>query len=196
MGLGILLMKCVILLFFSLPVYAQTWFSNVTVQPAVNSCSIGWTTAVPTIAHIEYGLAPGAYTKTNTDSTQFWKSKTEIFSGLTPNTTYHFKIVAADTTKDWITSVDYVCKTNSSTTTTGHSVNLNWRASTSTGVAGYNVYRSTVSGGYYALLGNVSGFTYSDQSVQSGTTYFYAVKAVSSSGLLSTFSNQVQAVIP
>jgi hypothetical protein len=194
--LGILLMRCLILLFFSLPIYAQTWFSSININPAFYSCSIGWTTAVPTIAHIEYGLAPGAYTKTNTNSTQYWKNKTEVISGLTPGTIYHFRIAAADASKDWIKSLDYVCKTKSATTATSHSVNLNWHASTSTGVTGYNVYRSTISGGYYAFVGKVSSLTYSDHNVQSGTTYFYTVKAVSSSGLLSVFSNQVQAAIP
>ena len=63
-------------------------------------------------------------------------------------------------------------------------------------MTGYNVYRSSVSGGYYGLLGNVSGITYTDKNVQSGATYFYVLKAVNTFGLLSAFSNQVQAKIP
>ncbi|HJT69596.1 MAG TPA: hypothetical protein VJ731_05325 [Terriglobales bacterium] len=189
-------MKFTVLLFLCLPACAQTWFTNVTIKPAANSCSIGWTTAVPTIAHVEYGTAAGSYTKTNADSANYWRSKTELISGLTPSTTYHFKIVASDTSKNWITSLDYTCRTAKSQTAGAHSVKLNWRASTSGGVTGYQVYRSTISGGYFGLLGSVSGLAYTDQSVQSGKTYFYALKSVNSAGALSSFSNQVQAVIP
>ncbi len=189
-------MKIIALLFLCLPACAQTWFTNVSAKPTKNSCSIGWTTAVPTVAHIEYGTAAGSYNKTNADSTQYWRTKTELISGMTPGTTYHFKIVASDTSKNWITSLDYTCTTTKSTTASGHSVKLNWRASSSGGVTGYQVYRSTISGGYFGLLGSVAGLAYTDQSVQSGKTYFYAIKSVNSAGLLSPFSSQVRAAIP
>ncbi len=189
-------MKFTVLLFLCLPACAQTWFSNVTIKPSQNSCSIGWTTAVPTIAHIEYGRTAGSYTNTNANSTQYLRSKTESISGLTAGTIYHFRIVAADTKKDWIKSLDFTCTTNKSTTATGHSVKLNWGASSSSGVTAYNVYRSTISGGYFGLIGSVAALTYTDKSVQSGKTYFYAVKALNKAGVLSSFSNQVAVVIP
>ena len=77
-----------------------------------------------------------------------------------------------------------------------HNVSLTWVASTST-VSGYHVYRGTQSGGPYTLInsGLVSGTTYTDSTVQSGTTYFYVVTAVDSSGNESAFSNEVQAVV-
>src|SRR5205809_5935421 len=99
-------MKFAIVLFLCLPACAQTWFTNVTKTPTANSCAIGWTTAVPTIAHIEYGLAAGSYTKSSTDSTAYWRSKTTTISGLTAGTTYHFRVVASDASKDWIKSLD------------------------------------------------------------------------------------------
>jgi fibronectin type 3 domain-containing protein len=187
-------MKFTIVLFLCLPAFAQTWFTNVTKSPTSNSCSIGWTTAVPTIAHIEYGLVAGSYTKSNPDSTQYWRSKTATISALTAGTTYHFRIVAADVTKDWIRSLDYTCTT--ATTTAQHSVKLNWQASSSTGVTGYNVYRSTISGGYYALLASAVGLTFTDSAVQSGAIYYYVVRAITSAGQQSTYSNQAKAVIP
>jgi hypothetical protein len=78
-----------------------------------------------------------------------------------------------------------------------HSVALTWNASTST-VAGYNVYRSTVSGGSYAKINSslVAALNYTDSTVQSGTTYYYVTTAVDSSGNESVFSNQVSATIP
>jgi hypothetical protein len=187
-------MKFAIVLFLCLPGCAQTWFSNVTKNPTANSCAIGWTTAVPTIAHIEYGLATGSYTKSSANSTQYWRSKTMTISGLTARTTYHFRIAAADTSNDWTRSLDYTCTT--ATTAAQHSVKLNWQASIGTGVTGYKIFRSTISGGYYALLASAAGLTYSDTAVQSGSTYYYVVAAINSAGLQSKYSNQVNAVIP
>ena len=80
---------------------------------------------------------------------------------------------------------------------TAHSVGLAWNASTST-VAGYNVYRSTVSGGPYTKinLSLVAVLNYTDSTVQSGATYFYVTTAVDSIGNESTYSNEASAVIP
>lgn len=96
--------------------------------------------------------------------------------------------------------------TNSPTTVTlsgtgvqpvSHSVTLTWTASTST-VAGYNVYRSTVSGGPYTKLNltPVAATTYTDTTVQSGMTYFFVVTSVDSSGVESANSTEVSAAIP
>jgi fibronectin type 3 domain-containing protein len=76
-------------------------------------------------------------------------------------------------------------------------VALNWNASSST-VAGYNVYRGTVSGGPYAKINSslVVVLDYTDSNVQSGTTYYYVTTAVDSSGNESVFSNEVPATIP
>jgi len=65
-------------------------------------------------------------------------------------------------------------------------------------VAGYNVYRSTVSGsGYVKLNGSlISGLAYSDSNVQNATTYYYVTTAVDSAGTESAYSNQVSAAIP
>jgi hypothetical protein len=188
-------MKFIIVLFLCLPACAQTWFGKVTKKPTPTSCAIGWTTAVPTIAHIQYGLTAGSYTHSNANSAQYLRSKTETISGLKPGTTYHFKIVAADSSHDWVHSLDFTC-TTTKTTTANHSVKLNWQASRSSGVNGYEVYRSTISGGYYGLLGKVAGLTYTDQTVQPGVAYFYAVKAINTAGRLSSFSNQIRALIP
>jgi hypothetical protein len=82
--------------------------------------------------------------------------------------------------------------------TVPHSVTLSWAASSSAGVAGYNVYRSTVSGRSYARItsspdGNLS---YTDSTVSAGQSYFYVVTAVDRTGAESTYSNQAQAVVP
>ena len=78
-----------------------------------------------------------------------------------------------------------------------HSVTLTWTASTST-VTGYNVYRSTVSGGPYTKLTSppVAPLTYVDSAVQAAQTYYYVVTSVDSSGVESTDSAEVSATVP
>jgi hypothetical protein len=81
---------------------------------------------------------------------------------------------------------------------TAHSVALNWAASSSSGVTGYYVYRSTVSGSSYTRITSsvVNALKYTDATVSSGETYYYVVTAVNSSGAESGQSAQVDAVIP
>lgn len=78
-----------------------------------------------------------------------------------------------------------------------HSVSLNWNASSSA-VSGYNVYRSTVSGGPYTKMNSslIGGLTSTDSTVQSAIKYYYVTTAVDSSGLESAYSNEVPATIP
>jgi fibronectin type 3 domain-containing protein len=84
------------------------------------------------------------------------------------------------------------------TVTQSHTVALAWIASVTTTVTGYNVYRTTTSGSGYVRINPapVSLLTYTDASVQNGTTYYYVTTAVDSNGLESSFSNQATAVIP
>jgi fibronectin type 3 domain-containing protein len=65
-------------------------------------------------------------------------------------------------------------------------------------VAGYNIYRSTVSGGPYAKINSslVAALDYTDSTVQSGTTYYYVATAADSSGNESVFSNEISFTIP
>jgi hypothetical protein len=79
-----------------------------------------------------------------------------------------------------------------------HSVTLTWNASTST-VAGYNVYRSTVKGRDYVKINAalVTGQTsYKDETVQSGTTYYYVTRAVDAKGKESLDSADVVVKVP
>jgi hypothetical protein len=78
-----------------------------------------------------------------------------------------------------------------------HNVQLSW-ADSGSGLSGFNVYRSTTSGSGYVLLNGalVGADTFTDSSVQSGTTYFYVTTAVDSTGTESSYSNEAQAIIP
>ena len=81
--------------------------------------------------------------------------------------------------------------------TAASSVALNWNASTSQ-VTGYRVYRSETSGSSYNLLTGtaLTALSYTDTTVDAGTTYYYVVTSVDSAGVESLYSNQVSAAIP
>jgi len=78
-----------------------------------------------------------------------------------------------------------------------HLVTLSWNESSS-GIAGYNIYRALVSGGPYtkmnALLDPTTNFA--DGTVAGGQTYYYVSTAVNGAGQESGFSNEIQTVIP
>jgi fibronectin type 3 domain-containing protein len=80
---------------------------------------------------------------------------------------------------------------------TTHSVSVTWSPSTSS-VAGYNVYRSEVSGGPYSALESsiVAVDSYTDTNVQSGSTYYYVVKSVTAAGVESADSSQASVSVP
>ncbi len=77
-----------------------------------------------------------------------------------------------------------------------HSATLNWTASVSSGVTGYNVYRGTVLGTYTQINPSlVTSDNYIDTQVAVGATYYYVVTAVSSAGQ-SGYSTPATANIP
>jgi fibronectin type 3 domain-containing protein len=80
---------------------------------------------------------------------------------------------------------------------TQHRVNLSWNPGNS-GVVGYNIFRADASGGQYTQINSVPApnSSYLDSTVQEGHTYYYVTTAVASNGKQSTFSNQVEVVIP
>jgi hypothetical protein len=81
-----------------------------------------------------------------------------------------------------------------------HRVTLSWkapRAVPGVSIAGYNVYRSTVSGQEFVRLASrVPGPPYEDRLVSSGRSYFYVVTSVDQAGRESRFSSEAQAMIP
>ena len=87
--------------------------------------------------------------------------------------------------------------TSSQQPATSHSVSVTWTPSTSS-VAGYNVYRSAVSGGPYAKLDSsvLAADAFTDTTVNAGQTYYYVVRAATSAGVESVDSTQVAVSVP
>lgn len=77
-----------------------------------------------------------------------------------------------------------------------YSVNLSWNASSSP-VVGYNIYRGTTAGAYSKINAALDANTvYTDSTVSSGVTYYYAATSVNSSGQESGYSTPVEVAVP
>ena len=74
--------------------------------------------------------------------------------------------------------------------TTGY-VALDWDAAA--GAVSYNVKRATTSGGPYTIIGTCGATVYSDTTAVSGTTYYYVVSGLNSTGLEGGDSPEVSA---
>ena len=78
-----------------------------------------------------------------------------------------------------------------------HIVNLDWNASTSSDVVGYNVYRSPDAANWTKINVSLIGPTlYTDSTVSNSSTYYYAATAVDVDGNESVKTPPVKAVIP
>ena len=78
-----------------------------------------------------------------------------------------------------------------------HVVDLSWKASTSSDVVGYNVYRSLDGATWKKINASLTASTlYSDSTVANSTTYYYAATAVDISGKESSKSSSIKAIVP
>jgi hypothetical protein len=80
---------------------------------------------------------------------------------------------------------------------TPHSAGLTWKPAAKN-IVGYNLYRSTKSGGPYSQINSslLPTNSYTDSDVDSQTTYYYVATEVDSKGEESGYSDQAVAVIP
>lgn len=78
-----------------------------------------------------------------------------------------------------------------------HIVDLNWKASTTTDVVGYNIYRSPDATAWKKINPSLIASTlYTDSTVANGSTYYYAATAVDTAGNESVKTAAVKAVVP
>jgi hypothetical protein len=115
------------------------------------------------------------------------------FSPLAPGNLPGSVTVASNATNSPVT----ILLSGNGTQTGAHAVALAWTPTASV-VAGYNVYRSEISGGPYSKLDSniVAADFYTDSTVLGGLTYYYVVTSVTSAGAESADSAQASITIP
>jgi hypothetical protein len=78
-----------------------------------------------------------------------------------------------------------------------HVVSLNWNASTSQNIAGYNLYRSPDGASWTKINVSLTASTfYNDSTVSNGSTYYYAVTAQDINGNESSKCASVKVAVP
>lgn len=151
--------------------------------PSPTSLVVTWpaTTGAATY-DIRYGTSTGTYTTTLTNRTS-----PSTITGLIGGTTYYVQVIARN-------AVGTGSSTNSNelsattpvgppigvaaTPATGQ-ITINWTAMA--GASSYKVYRGTVSGTYSLLQSGIVTTNYVDNTVTSGTQYYYVVKSFNGS---------------
>ncbi len=78
----------------------------------------------------------------------------------------------------------------------GNSVTLAWNPSPDFNVIGYRLYYGTASHNYTGMISVGLSATASMPNLAEGTTYFFAVTAVNSTGLESAYSNEASYAVP
>lgn len=125
-------------------------------------------------------------------------------TGLSESTTYYYVVSAVNSAGQSDDSTEAAATTLNSApaapvnlvaTADGGSITLDWADNGEGDLAGYNIYRSTASGSYVAVLAaGIPQSTYADHTAINGTTYYYVVTAVDIETNESPYSNEVAAV--
>ncbi len=166
-----------------------------------NSATITWTTNEPATSQVNYGLTT-SYGATTTLDTNLVTSHSVLVSGLSPSTTYHYRVRSKDaagnekvgtdskfTTSAVVDTQPPTVPTNLAASAVSSSqINLTWTASTdNVGVARYLVFRNG------SQVGMTPATNFSDTGLSPLTTYTYTVAAQDAAGNTSAQSSSTQA---
>jgi fibronectin type 3 domain-containing protein len=156
-----------------------------------NSITLAWDTVPGAMSYKVYRSDTfyGTYTEVVGSPT----STTYTHTGLSPNTTYYYKVSAMNSAGVESAQSSYVSATTSSdipvpsaptgvtATASSTSITVSWYSVS--GATSYKVYRSDTYYGIYTLVGSVpTGTTYTDTGLSPNTTYYYKVTALNSAG--------------
>ena len=137
------------------------------------------------------GISPTTGTLTNSAQISVSVNPTGLAAGTYTGT------VTVSATKGGDISVPVTLRVTPGTSSTstnppsGTTATLTWQPSTSTNVAGYNVYVGTASGVYSSTIPVGSATTYTVPNLGIGSTYYFAVTAHNASGVESSYSSEV-----
>lgn len=183
---------------------------SLTLTPGNNQISVAWTV----VGGLRYDLyrneagCSAGFVKIANDLTASPYVDNTVANGLT----YYYQMVAHPTGNEACGSAASSCVNATPTacapvaTPTGvaaaatapNQITVSWNDSATGAVNSYDVLRATVSGGPYATVGNVPDggagpWSFQDNTVSGGLTYFYIVRANAPGGCQSPDSSQVSA---
>ena len=132
----------------------------------------------------------------------FTTTSSHTDTGLTDGVPYYYVVTAVDAASNTATSTEAsatpadnlapAAPTGLAATTGDQQATLQWDANGEPDLDGYNLYRSTTSGGGYAKVNGpivtTTGFT--DSGLTNGSAYYYVVSAVDTSGNESADSSE------
>ncbi len=188
----------------SVPDTTAPVISNVAVSSVSSTAAtIGWTTNEAATSQADYGLTTG-YGSSTTVSATLVTSHSRSLSGLTPSTTYHYRVRSADGAGNTAVSTDRIFTTGSApdttppadvqrfTATAGNGqVALSWTNPPEADFLGVRIryrtdqYPVNINDGF--LLGDLSGqpnapMTTVHADLQNGVTYYYSASSYDLSG--------------
>ena len=150
------------------------------------------------------GFTPGAGNKIITTTTNSYSN-----TGLTPSTTYYYRVGAVDnagnigtysTQVTGITAADTTAPGQTAgltaTAASATQINLAWTASTATDLNHYDIHRATTTGFTPAAGNKITTTTtnsYSNTGLTASTTYYYKVAAVDNAANIGGYSTQASA---
>ncbi len=90
--------------------FAQSWISAVTATTTTTTATITWATAVPANSQITYGTTT-SYGSGSALNSNLVTAHSATLTSLTAATTYHYRVLSADSTGVLVTSLDNVFTT-------------------------------------------------------------------------------------
>lgn len=177
--------------------------ANVAAAPvSYSSIRVTWPAVAGATGYEVYRAtsASGAYSRLTTTSARSYTN-----TGVNTGTAYYYKVRAYRLVGSTKVYSSYTAVASAKTSLTAppspkaaplsyNSIKISWGAVA--GVTRYEVYRSTSVSGTYALLASTTSTSYSNTSVNTGTTYCYKVRAyrlVSSKKIYGAYSAVVSA---
>jgi hypothetical protein len=90
--------------------FAQSWINAVTATPTTTTATIAWTTAVPANSRLMFGTTT-SYGSSSALNSNLVTTHSATLTSLTAGTTYHYRVLSADSTGVLVTGLDNVFTT-------------------------------------------------------------------------------------